>query len=130
MSCLKLPQSRHPEDVFCQNSHKVVILSAAPNRLSRDAALVARSRRTPAVSILPKLLGVFDHRSPNQTGSSAPQRRGGTCCSSSARTNLNGSTTFPFVIPRNGLRSTEGDENCFPLVLLSVPNRGVIPTEA
>jgi hypothetical protein len=29
-----------------------------------------------------------------------------------------------------GLRSTEGDENCFPLVLLSVPNRGVIPTGA
>ena len=36
-------------------THKLVILSGAPDRCSRDIELVARSRRTSAMLILPML---------------------------------------------------------------------------
>jgi hypothetical protein len=50
---LVFPQNRHPE-------------RSALTDLSRDTALVARSRRTPAVLILPMLLGAFQPPSPHR----------------------------------------------------------------
>jgi hypothetical protein len=54
----KLPQNRHPE-------------RSASQILSRDTALVARSRRTSAVLILPMLLGAFQPTSPHRAGANS-----------------------------------------------------------
>ena len=54
----KLPQNRHPE-------------RSASQILSRDTVLVARSRRTSAVLVLPMLLGAFQPTSPHRAAPSS-----------------------------------------------------------
>jgi hypothetical protein len=53
-------------------------------------------RPTEGIKLLPLVLSCVPNRSVIPTGA---QRSGGTCCSSSAVSNPNGSATFPFVIP-------------------------------
>ena len=58
------PISANLFGMFSSNSHKTVILSGAPHKLSRDTVLVARSRRTPKVLILPMPLVAFQPLKP------------------------------------------------------------------